>query len=308
MVNARAFGVALAATALVTAALLLGRAKPASRAVVAPAPVAPLPTVQEAPALRSYIEKNAPVAKTPEARDRLGAARVRLGYAVAKAEGFAKARPIFVATAKAHEGGAQSAAFGGVADQAAYQAVVCLVGEGKEDEARRGFEAYLRERPLSPLVHAAYRRLARLNGGESRPEWDDLLQKAVSKQEARIRFETSVCGPKCLERLTGKGYKELAKLCGTTDSGTTVEGMRKGLKALGKESWAARLNREDLGKARLPAIVLQGDHYVVLERIEGERATVWDPRYNASTPWKLPPLGDPDFSATVILLSKPEGL
>lgn len=106
----------------------------------------------------------------------------------------------------------------------------------------------------------------------------------------------------------GVDYRRIAKLCGTTDAGTTVEGMRKGLKSLGRESWAARLNRRDLAKASLPAVLFEGDHYVVLESVEGESATVWDPRFGATRPWRLPPGDDPDFSATVILLAKPEGL
>ena len=284
----------------------------------------PVPPTTDAPALKAFVERHAR-AKDAPTRDRVGAARMRLAYATVRTEGYGKARASFLALAKDHRGtGAQSAAFGGVADGAAYQAVCCLVGEGKNAEAEKGFEAFLKDRPLSPLVHAAYRRLARLNGGESKPEWDKLLQTAVTAQEKRIRFETSVCGPKCLERVLsspspsgsswrgGRGerpdYKALAKLCGTTDDGTTVEGMRKGLKAVGRESWAARLNRDDLAKAALPAIVLEGDHYVVLERVEGDEATVWDPRFAAARPWRLPPNGDPDFSATVILLQKPEGL
>ena len=304
--------------------LLLSRRPHAATPVARLAPPQPVPAVRDAPALRTYVAAHA-AESAPEARDRVGQAELRLGYAVARKEGYAKARVAFLATAKAHEGvGAQSAAFGGVADQAAYQAVCCLAGEGKADEARKGFEAYLRERPLSPLVHAAYRRLQRLNGGESTPAWDRLLQADVATQERRIRFETSVCGPKCLEHILeapspsgsswrggggrGPDYKTLAKLCGTTDDGTTLAGMRKGLKSLGRESWAARLNRGDLARATLPLILLQGDHYVVLERVEGDVATVWDPRLGASTPWKLPPEGDPDFSATALLLQKPEGL
>ena len=302
----------------------LSASHPNAKAPLIVAKPLPIPATTDAPALKAFVAAHAG-AKDPATRDRVGAARMRLAYATARTEGYGKAREGFLLLAKGHRGtGAQSAAFGGVADGAAYQAVVCLVGEGKKAEARRGFEGFLKERPLSPLVHAAYRRLARLNGGESRPEWDRLLQSAVSAQERRIRFETSVCGPKCLERILsspspsgsswrgGGGerpdYKALAKLCGTTDDGTSIEGMRKGLKALGRESWAARLNRDDLAKAALPAIVLEGDHYVVLERIEGDEATVWDPRFSSARPWKLPPGGDPDFSATVILLHKPEGL
>ena len=323
----------------------LAKPRPVAKSPFVAAKPLPIPATSDAPALKAFVERHAKT-KDPQTRDRVGAARMRLAYSVARTDGYAKARTSFLEVAKTHRGtGAQSAAFGGIADGAAYQAVCCLVGEGKNAEAEKGFETFLKERPLSPLVHAAYRRLARLNDGESKPEWDKLLQSAVTAQEKRIRFETSVCGPKCLERIlqnpslwgggstektsANKGnsksfgarlqvegvgskascdYRSLAKLCGTTDDGTTVEGMRRGLKALGRESWAARLNRDDLAKATLPAIVLEGDHYVVLERIEGDGATVWDPRFAAARPWKLPPGGDPDFTANVILLQKPEGL
>ncbi len=268
----------------------------------------PVPSTSKPKELEAFVAMHA-ADKRPEVQDRVGAARIRLGYSLARTEGYAKARTAFLATAETHKGtGTQSAAFGGVADQAAYQAAACLVGEGKNAEATKEFERFLKERPLSPLATASYRRLQRLNGGESKPEWDLLLQADISRQEAHIRFETSVCGPKCLEHLTGKDYKEIAKLCGTTDNGTTVEGMRKGLKALGKESWAVKLNRADLAKAALPAVLLEDDHYVIVEKIEGDTAALWDPRYRSSRPWKLPKIDDPDFSATVILLSKPEGL
>lgn len=273
------------------------------------AKAAPLfvPGVSQPKELEAFVAKHA-ADKSPEVQDRVGAARIRLGYSLARTEGYAKARTAFLATSETHKGtGAQSAAFGGVADQAAYQAAACLVGEGKKAEATKEFERFLKERPLSPLTVAAYRRLSRLNNGESKPEWDRLMQSDISRQEAYIRFETSVCGPKCLEHLTGKDYKDLAKLCGTTENGTTVQGMRRGLKALGKESWAVKLNRADLAKAALPAILLEGDHYVIVQKIEGDKATLWDPRFSSSRPWKLPS-DDPDFTATLLLLSKPEGL
>jgi ABC-type bacteriocin/lantibiotic exporter with double-glycine peptidase domain len=161
-------------------------------------------------------------------------------------------------------------------------------------------------------VHAAYRRLARLNGGEATPAQDALLQAAVAKQEKRIRLETSVCGPKTIEYLLtrlgrpAKGYKDIAKLCGTTDAGTTIEGLRKGLRALGVDSYAYKLNRRDLEGAPMPAILLEGDHFVALLKIEGGQALVYDSRYRAEREIGLPGLDDPDFFAAAILFSEPE--
>lgn len=309
--NRRTLSIALGASVLAAglSVFVVSHRGPAVRPV-AKQPAFSVPSLAQPEALKSFVAKHE-ADRRPEVQDQVGAAKLRLGYVTARAEGYGKARAAFLEIAKVHRGtGAQSAAFGGVADQAAYQAIACLAGEGKTEQARTEFEKFMRERPLSPLVNAAYRRLIRLNGGESRPEWDQLLQSAITQQEKRIRFETSVCGPKCLEKLlAGKhSYKELAKLCGTTDDGTTVAGMRKGLHALGIESWAYQLNRQDLAKVALPAVMLEADHYVLLEKVEGDSATLWDPRDQALRTERLPSSNDPDFTTTLILLSKPEGL
>lgn len=303
-------GVAIAAFA---AALIFHRQPtPTARPKVAPSPLAHADALfaskpkAAAEAYESYVTAHAK-SPDPVVQDHVGAARMHLGYLAAKTQDLPKARATFLAAASTKGTGA-AGAFGTVSDQAAYQAAVCLVAEGKKAEAEQAFVTLLKDRPLSPLSRATYRRLSLLNGGTSKPEWDALLQAAVNKQEARGRFETSVCGPKCLERLTGESYQSIARLCGTTDDGTSIEGMRKGLKALGHDSWAYRLNRRDLAKAKLPAVMLQHDHYVVVEKIAGDDATVWDPRFGRSERWQLPSLDNPDFNVTLILLAKPEGM
>jgi tetratricopeptide (TPR) repeat protein len=258
--------------------------------------------------LREAVARSAESAE-PEVQERVGRARLSLAHAEAARGDFGSARRTFLEADRQYKGtGAQSAEWGGVTDQAAYQAAVCLVAEGRREEAEAEFLRFLRERPLSPLVHAAHRRLARLKGSTT-AEQDALLQAAVARQEERIRFETSVCGPKTIEHLfpnLGKGYKEIAALCGTNDGGTTLEGMRRGLKALGLESHAYKLNRRDLEKAPLPAILLQDDHYVALKEIREGKARIYDPRYRAEQALALPPLDDPDFFANLILFSDPE--
>lgn len=94
--------------------------------------------------------------KDKKAQDEVAAARMRLGYVLAKSDGYAKAREVFLAAAKSYKGtGAVDPEWGRLDDQAAYQAAVCLVGEGKKDEARNEFRQILKDRPLSPVVFAS---------------------------------------------------------------------------------------------------------------------------------------------------------
>jgi len=244
-------------------------------------------------------------------QDEVGEARIRLGYLAAKRKDFSAARGQFQEAALQYRGtGKMAADFGGIPDQAAYQAAVTLVAQGRNAEAEKAFTSFIKERPLSPLVNAAERRLVRMNGGKSKPEWEALLQEALTKQEKHAAFETSVCGPKAIARLLkllGKperDYKEIARLCGTSDKdGTTMEGMRKGLKALGIESYGYRVNREDFARLPLPALVLWGQHYLVLESITQGSASAFDPSLNSVSTSKLPPLDDPNFTAIVLTLS-----
>lgn len=250
--------------------------------------------------------------KDENVQDKVGSARIRLAYLSAEKKDFGKARETFLAAKQEYKGtNAMGPEFGSIPDQAAYQAAVCLVAENKKDEAEKEFVAFLKDRPLSPLVHAVHNRLNRLNGGESKPEWDQLEQDAVTKQEKNIRFETSVCGPKTIEYLLPKlskpamDYKALAKLCGTTDKGTTIENMEKGLKTLGFQTYAYRLNRKDVSKATLPAIVLANDHYVALLKVTDTKITTYDTRFKALQTFPLPKADDPDFCLNVILFSQP---
>ncbi len=248
----------------------------------------------------------------PEVQDEVGSVRIRLGYTAAKRKDFDEAREVFLEAEKKYKGtGAMSADFGGIPDQGAYQAAVCLIAEGKQAEAHQAFLRFISDHPLSPLVHAAYKRLVRMNGGEEDKQGQDLLQGAIAKQEKYVRFETSVCGPKTLSYLLkalgrpDPGYEELAKRCDTNDNGTSLEGMLKGLKSCGLGGYAAKVNRKDLASLPLPAVWLIQDHYVVLLAVEPTRALVFDPRRKGESHERLPAIGDPDFTAIVITLQKP---
>lgn len=254
---------------------------------------------------REFIERHEE-SPSPKVQDEVAAARLRVGYLAARENDFAKARTTFLEAEEKYKGeGSMGADFGGLKDQAAYQAAVCLMAEKKTDEALRAFQAFIRDYPLSPLTHAAHRRLEML-APEEQAQHDALLQTAVTAQEKHIRFETSVCGPKVISHVLEslgrpqKDYKEIAKLCGTTDDGTTLEGMRKGIKALGLESFGYELNREDFLRLKAPAILLQGDHYVALVSFTADYAIVYDPVRGGETKLPLPKPGQTDFSIPVL--------
>jgi tetratricopeptide (TPR) repeat protein len=263
-------------------------------------------------AYEAIIAKNA-AGKDKKAQDEVAAARMRLGYVVAKTEGYAKAREVFLIAAKSYKGsGAMSPEFGRPDDQAAYQAAVCLVAEGKKDEARKEFQKLVVERPKSPIIYLAFRRMQRL--GDPNKEEEGQMQASIAKQEAWMKFEMSVCGPKAivylLERLgrPAKDYHEVAKLCGTTERGTDMQAMRDCLKQLGVETAGLMVNRRDFAELTVPALWLDKDHYVVLIGVKGTDAEVYDTRFANRTVVKLPPLDDPSFMATVLVVrNSPQG-
>lgn len=259
-------------------------------------------------AVQDFIATN-DASADPKVQDLVSVARAQLAFRSAANKDFEAARAQFQQTAQKHKGTkAESADWGGIADQAVYQAAACLVAEGKTEEAKAEFVRFMTERPMSPLVHAVHKRLVKMDPANEE-RYNDLLQVGIAKQEARIRFETSVCGPRTIAYLLEQGqlsgqktdYKELAKLCGTSDDGTTVEGMRKGLRTIGIESYAYKLNRQDLARAALPMILLEGDHYVALTKLEGDSATLYDTRFRSERTLRLPPIADPDFFVNAIL-------
>ncbi|MFI5385908.1 MAG: cysteine peptidase family C39 domain-containing protein [Fimbriimonadales bacterium] len=102
-----------------------------------------------------------------------------------------------------------------------------------------------------------------------------------------------------------KDYKAIAKLCGTTDKGTTMEGMRKGLKALGLEYYGFQVGRADLPTIATPGILLSRDHYVVVERVKGLVLTTWDPTTNKEMPVDTSKIPPDKFELTMLLRTPP---
>ena len=264
--------------------------------------------VQKSP--RDFIARNQ---NSGDAKIQNFVTRARLvnAYDTAKKRDFGQARAEFIEASFKHKGTeAMNPDFGTLPDQAAYQAIVCLDAEGKKEEAKHEYRKFMQEHKLSPLIHACFRRLERLNG-KNLPEDEALMQSGIEAQEKRIRFETSVCGPKCLEKILpllgkeSKGYKDLAKICGTTDKGTTMEGLKKGCESLGLKPIGLELNAADFGRMSKPFLWLQTDHYVAILEIQNGKAHLYDPRYNYDDWRTLPKANDASFRAVALAFEVP---
>lgn len=277
-------------------------------------PVTPMPSRSEMRKEYGEIVAKNKRNPSPASQDKVGQAEMRLAYLDAGDRDFASSRARFLQAARIKGTGAKSPDFGGINDQAAYQAAACLVAEKRQPEAVKAFRAFLTDYPMSPLVFAVRKRLIAMNGGKANAADDALVQKDLAAQEKRARFESAVCGPKTLAYLvtnrliqpdpkfaaTAQDYEALSNLCGTTDRGTSIDGLRKGLRQIGIPSYGLELNRKDFDKLPLPAILLEGDHYfAVLER-HAAKIVVFDTLMNSKRDVSLPPSDDADFRAVVV--------
>ena len=268
-----------------------------------------LDEIQKSP--QSFIAKNEN-SKDVKVQTLVTRARMTEAYKAANRKDYTTARAEFVEAAYKHKGtDAMDPAFGTQSDQAAYQAIVCLDASGKKDEAQHEYRQFIKDRPLSPLIHACARRLERLNHNVLSQNDQALLESGIAAQEKKIQFETSVCGPKCLEAILpllgqpAKDYKELAKICSTTDKGTSLEGMKKGCETLGLKPIGLDLNAKDLAAMNKPFLWLQSDHYLAVLEIKGGKAHIFDPRFKTDDWRKLPDIDDAKFRATVLAFELP---
>jgi hypothetical protein len=248
----------------------------------------------------------------PKVQDEVTAARMQVGFLAAHRGDLGAARATFQTAARKYRGtGTVGGDYGSLPDQAVYQSAVCLVAAGKREEARSEFVKFLKDRPFSPLVQAAYRRIYRLNGNRDDSFAVAILNDDVLKQGQRAALETSVCGPKAIAYLLPllgrptRDYHDIAKLCDTTGAGTTLEGMQKGLRSLGIETYGAVLDRRDLAKLPPPFIVLEADHYLVATGLTRAQLHVYDPRTGYDRDFPLPLPSDPTFQITVLAPGTP---
>lgn len=264
---------------------------------------------------QQFVEKYK-ASPEPVVQDQVGTARLKLGFLAAHQKDWKLARTEFLLTSKETKGTDRTGDFGTVNEQGCYEAIVCLEASGHKDEARLQYLEFLKTKPLSSLCMACYRRLKRLNGGNSTKEYDALIQSATEKQGKNAKFEASVCGPRTIEYMLNSGliqpadkdraaradYRSIAKLCRTTDSGTTIAGMIDGLRAFGISASAYRVNRQDLATLARPAILLWGPHYVVLKSVNKRSVDVYDTLTRSNRSIDIPAIDDPDFFINAIVL------
>ena len=243
-------------------------------------------------ALSSFVEKHKD-SPDPKVQDLVARGGIKLGYAQAESGSFEKARETFIEAADSYKGtGQMDPAFGALDDQAAYQAVVCLAADGNDKEAIAELQAFIKERPLSPLVYAAHKRLI-LMDGENRERYDAILQDAKARQEKEGRLAMARCGPLAaaeLLRLSGKpvpDIKTLEKDSGMTESGASMAGLAKALLKQGLLVEGRELNFSDFKAAKTPFIWLTGEHFVVVTSIS-QTAEIFDPFLKGARKVALP--------------------
>jgi len=259
-------------------------------------------------AYSDYVKDNES-AKDKSIQDEVSKSRIRLAFAYAKKDDFARARTILKEAERNHKGtDTFTPDEGSIPDQASYQAAVCSLNIDQKagiDELKKHIETY----PESPTVYSALRRLQRLL---SPADYESIQKKAETKALARakkIELAASMCGPRAVGHLLillGKQVPDeatLAKQCSTTSAGSSMSGLKKALAMHGVETHGYALARGDFERTPLPALWLRGDHFLVLTRITESTAEVFDPANRTQSVVSLPPIDDPKFSANVLTLN-----
>lgn len=218
----------------------------------------------------------------PFIQDGVAVARIRLGYLASKEGDFATAKTRFIEASRDYRGTSHSSEYGTLPQQADYQAAVCRTKLSPNSAAAQ-LEVFIEKNPLSPMTHAAFRRLQALNGGVATPRQEALMQAAVTKREKHLKWQLALCGPKAVLEVMRRhslplpSAEEVASKCETTDKGTTMTGMVRGLEAYGFAGTGYELAARDLHELPLPSIWLNADHYLVILKVDGRRFEVYDP-------------------------------
>lgn len=246
---------------------------------------------------------------SPVVQDQVASARIRKGYALAKQKKWPEARAVLLEAEQKYKGtGKMVPEEGGAKDEAAYQAAVCLLAEGKTLEGKRALLAFIDRYPDSPNTNGAYKRLLRLTRGKERDSVTEKLDKITKARGDRYALEVAKCGPRAVAYIAGLqaakvlSEDELVRACKTDASGTTLQGLALGLKACGLEAHGYELNRSDFAGLPTPAIWLYGDHFLVVTEVKPDGAIVYDPMNGKPTTIKLPNESDTAFTAHVLTL------
>ena len=110
------------------------------------------------------------------------------------------------------------------------------------------------------------------------------------------------CGPRALLLLCPQlgvhtSLDTLRKRAGTTAAGTSLAGLAQAAQSVGLKARGVRLDRQALSQLGGPAVAwVDGNHYVALLSIEGQRVTIHDPNQQMTPTWTR----SPTLTATAI--------
>ncbi len=173
-----------------------------------------------------------------------------------------------------------------LADEGAFQRIVCLVAMGDKTEAEAEYKQFLKARPQSLLIHAAVKRVRRFHAGDAPKEVETLWKQAMAEQERRdkeIARSQSLCAPRCVaELLRRKGkalpVETLAKEMQTDENGTDVAQLVAALKKRGFAAQGVKMTAQGLAQQTRPIIALIAPgHFVIVERTQNDAVRYWDP-------------------------------
>lgn len=246
----------------------------------------------------------------PKRADEVSHQMMLAGYSLASKKDFGAAREAFQ-TIDREYGGTNSADpdYGTIPDQAKYQAIVCLVAEGKAAEAKKEFRQFLKDRPTSHLAVQAFRRLVRLNKGVEDPNDIALYENAIKAQEAATKRAIAECGPLVVQRFLSEFQQEdialpdLIKLCKQGEEGTTMLNLAHAFVSHKVGALGRQVNAPDFRHTPQPFVWLMDDHYVLVERISGDEVTSWDPLLHGPRKTKAPASDDTKFQASILVLN-----
>ncbi len=192
-----------------------------------------------------------------------------------------------------------------IVERAAYQHAVCTAALGDKEAAQNEYLKFMLDYPESPLLNGVVLRLRKLNDGHLPDIADKTFQKASKIAEARRLArakEEAMCGPECLAeflRRFGKTAdpKTLARQMATDENGTSLAAFAKAAGQHGVPLKGVRLTWNGLKKqfptaeagkplAKQQPVVayVQPGHFVIIESIQADKVTIWDPNAQEDSP------------------------
>ena len=192
-----------------------------------------------------------------------------------------------------------------IVERAAYQHAVCTAVLGDKKNAQKEYLQFMLDYPESPLLNGVVLRLQRLNNGHLPDIADKTFRKASKIAEARrlVRAkQEAMCGPECLAEFLhrfGKTAdpKTLARQMGTDENGTSLAAFAKAANQHGVPLKGVRLTWNGLKKQfptattgspitkQQPLVAyVQPGHFVIIESIQADKVTIWDPNAQADSP------------------------